>query len=126
VSGITIAFSLARQVGVGVQEAFQLLENAAGILYAFTYLGLFAIPLFGAAKLQRKPPFWLRIASASGFVMALLYSTLSVFPIIEVANWRVFALKIITVILVANVIGLGIYFGGSRVKLNARTGLIRG
>jgi len=36
--------------------------------------------------------------------MALLYSTLSVFPIIEVASWRIFALKIITVILVANVI----------------------
>src|SRR5689334_4946514 len=35
VSAITIAFSLAGQIGVGVQEAFQLLENAAGILYAF-------------------------------------------------------------------------------------------
>jgi amino acid transporter len=46
VSAITIGFSLAGQIGVGVQEAFQLLENAAGILYAFTYLGLFAIPLF--------------------------------------------------------------------------------
>ena len=114
VSAITIAFSLAGQIGVGVQEAFQLLENAAGILYAFTYLGLFAIPLFGAANLQRKPPLWLRIASASGFVMSLLYSTLSVFPIIEVASWRIFALKIITVILVANVIGVVIYLGGSR------------
>ena len=37
VSAITIAFSLAGQIGVGVQEAFQLLENAAGILYALTY-----------------------------------------------------------------------------------------
>ena len=114
VSAITIAFSLAGQAGVGVQEAFQLLENAAGILYALTYLGLFAIPLFGAANLQRRPPLWLRIASASGFGMALLYSTLSVLPIIEVASWRIFALKIITVILVANLIGVVIYFGGSR------------
>jgi amino acid transporter len=114
VSAITIAFSLAGQIGVGVQEAFQLLENAAGILYAFTYLGLFAIPLFGVAKLQRKPPVWLRVASASGFVMALLYSTLSVFPIIEVASWRVFALKIITVILVANLAGVGIYLSRRR------------
>ncbi len=114
VSAITIAFSLAGQIGVGVQEAFQLLENAAGILYAFTYLGLFAIPLFGAKNLQRKPPLWLKIASASGFAMSLLYSTLSVFPIIEVASWRIFALKIITVILIANLIGLAIYFGGKR------------
>jgi hypothetical protein len=84
----------------------------AGILYALTYLGLFAIPLFGAAKLQRRPPLWLRVASASGFGMALFYSILSVFPIIEVPSWRMFALKIITVILVANLIGVVIYFGG--------------
>jgi amino acid transporter len=116
VSAITIAFSLAGQIGVGVQEAFQLLENAAGILYAFTYLGLFAIPLFGAANLPRKPPLWLKVASASGFLMSLLYSTLSVFPIIEVASWRIFAVKIITVILVANLIGLVIYFGGTRLE----------
>jgi hypothetical protein len=43
-----------------------------------------------------------------GFVMALLYSTPSVFPMIGVPSWRVFALKIVTVILVANVIGVGI------------------
>jgi len=114
VSAITIAFSLAGQAGVGVQEAFQLLDNAAGILYALTYLGLFAIPLFGAANLQRRPPLWLRFASASGFGMALLYSILSVFPIIEVPSWQTFALKIITVILVANLIGVVIYFGGRR------------
>jgi amino acid transporter len=114
VSAITIAFSLAGQAGVGVQEAFQLLDNAAGILYALTYLGLFAIPLFGAAKLQRRPPRWLRLASASGFGMTLLYSILSVFPIIEVPSWRTFALKIISVILAANLIGVVIYLGGRR------------
>ena len=113
VSAITIAFSLAGQAGVGVQEAFQLLDNAAGILYALTYLGLFAIPLFGAANLQRRPPLWLRVASASGFGMALLYSVLSVFPIIDVPSWRMFALKITSVILGANLIGILIYFGAS-------------
>jgi amino acid transporter len=114
VSTITIAFSLAGQAGVGVQEAFQLLENAAGILYALTYLGLFAIPLFGAANLERRPPMWLRVASASGFAVTLLYSILSVFPIIEVASWRAFAFKVITVILVANLVGVGIYLSGTR------------
>ena len=69
VSAITIAFSLAGQAGVGVQEAFQLLENAAGILYAFTYLALFAIPIFGAANLEPRPPVWLRIAAGSGFAV---------------------------------------------------------
>jgi len=125
VSAITIAFSLAGQIGVGVQEAFQLLENAAGILYALTYLGLFAIPLFGGRNLQRKPPLWLKIASASGFLMSLLYSTLSVFPIIEVASWRIFALKIITVIVVANLIGVVIYTGGNRSRPSMAKGSVR-
>jgi amino acid transporter len=125
VSAITIAFSLAGQIGVGVQEAFQLLENAAGILYALTYLGLFAIPLFGGRNLQRKPPLWLKIASASGFLMSLLYSTLSVFPIIEVASWRIFALKIITVIVAANLIGVVIYTGGNRSRPSIAKGSVR-
>ena len=109
VSAITIAFSLAGQAGVGVQEAFQLLENAAGILYAFAYLALFAIPIFGAAKLERRPPMWLRIAAGSGFLVSLLYSTLSVFPIIDVASWQTFAAKIDGVIVAANLVGAAIY-----------------
>ena len=109
VSAITIAFSLAGQAGVGVQEAFQLLENAAGILYAFAYLALFAIPIFGAAKLERRPPMWLRIAAGSGFLVSLLYSTLSVFPIIDVASWQTFAAKIVGVIVAANLVGVAIY-----------------
>ncbi|PYO77663.1 MAG: amino acid permease [Gemmatimonadetes bacterium] len=109
VSAITIAFSLAGQAGVGVQEAFQLLENAAGILYAFAYLALFAIPIFGAAKLERRPPMWLRIAAGSGFLVSLLYSTLSVFPIIDVASWQTFAAKIVGVIVAGNLIGVAIY-----------------
>src|SRR5438445_79496 len=108
VSAITIAFSLAGQAGVGVQEAFQLLENAAGILYAFAYLALFAIPIFGAAKLERRPPMWLRIAAGSGFLVSLLYSTLSVFPIIDVASWQTFAAKIVGVIVAANLVGVAI------------------
>src|SRR5256714_12858228 len=38
VSAITIAFSLGRHVGVGVQEAFSLLYNAAGVLYGVPHL----------------------------------------------------------------------------------------
>lgn len=110
VGAITLAFTLAGQIGVGVQEAFQLLENAAGILYAFTYLALFAIPLFGAAKLGVKPPLWLRVAAAAGFAVSLLYSILSIFPIIDVGNWTVFSLKIVAVLVAVNVIGLLIYY----------------
>src|SRR5437764_4956809 len=98
VGALTLGLCLAGQRGVGVQEAFQLLENAAGIFYAFTYLALFAIPLVAARRLAEPPPLWLRIASAAGFAVSLLYAVLSVFPIIDVTNARVFTAKIISVL----------------------------
>jgi hypothetical protein len=49
-----------------------------------------------------------------GFLTSLLYSVLSVFPIIDVASWKVFAAKIIAVLVAANLVGLGIYALGRR------------
>ncbi len=114
VGAITLAFTLVGQLGVGVQEAFQLLENAAGILYAFTYLSLFAIPIFAARRLPERPPVWLRLAAVSGFAVSALYSVLSVFPIIDVADWHVFSVKIIAVLVVTQLIGIGLYALGKR------------
>ena len=87
VGAIILAFSLAGQIGVGLQEAFQLLENTAGILYGFTYLSLFAIPLFAARRLPGRPPLWLRGVALSGMAVTLLYCALSIFPIIDVPSW---------------------------------------
>jgi amino acid transporter len=112
VGALTLAFTLAGQIGVGVQEAFQLLENAAGILYAFTYLALFAIPIFGARRLGVTPPLWLRAASVCGFAVSLLYCVLSVFPIIDVASWQAFTIKIVVTLVVANLVGWGIWIAG--------------
>jgi amino acid transporter len=109
VGALTIAFVVAGQIGVGLQEAFQLLENAAGIFYAFAYIALFAIPIWAAGRLPERPPAWLRMASMAGFAVSVLYSVLSVFPIIDVASWQTFAAKIIAVLVGANVIGLVIY-----------------
>ena len=114
VGGITLVFTIAGQIGVGVQEAFQLLENAAGILYAFVYIGLFAIPLVGARRLAERPPLWLQLAALSGLAVTLLYSVLSVFPIIDVESWQVFAMKIVSVLAFIQIVGLAIYFVGRR------------
>jgi amino acid transporter len=112
---VTIALGSLSLIGVGQQESFQLLFNAGGIFYALTYLVMFAIPLFGLRALKPAPPWWLRIASASGFLMTLLYVTLSVFPIIDVKSNFTFTLKITAVIIVANIVGGGI-FAAARVK----------
>ncbi len=109
VGTMTFAFSLAGLVGVGREEAFQLLWNASAIFYGLTYLVMFAIPIIGLRDAEEQTPLWIRCAAASGFLMTLLYVTLSVLPIVNVSSRLVFALKICGVIAVTNVIGLLIY-----------------
>jgi len=105
---VTLLFAVLSLVGVGLQEAFQLLDNAAGILYAVCYLVLFALPIVGMRKFDRAP-IWLRAAAVSGFVVTVIYIILAVFPIIDVKSWGSFAAKIITVVVGANLIGVAIY-----------------
>ena len=106
---MTFLIGLMSIIGVGQQEAYQLLQNASGILYALTYVVMFAIPLIGLRGITPRPPVWVKIVSASGLLMTLLYVALSVFPIINVESWLAFTLKIVAVIVIANVIGTAIF-----------------
>jgi amino acid transporter len=101
----TFAFGVMGLIGVGKQEAFQLLWNASGIFYALTYLVMFAIPIVGSVR----APAWLKVVSASGFVTTLGYVALSILPIIDVGSRLSFAIKITAVILIANMIGYTIF-----------------
>jgi amino acid transporter len=101
---VTLGFSLAGLVGVGKQEAFQLLWNASAIFYALTYLVMFAIPIAGVPS----PP-WLKLAAASGFAMTLAFVVLSILPIVQVESRLSFALKISAVVVLTNALGFAIY-----------------
>jgi glutamate:GABA antiporter len=116
VGAVTLAFSIAGLIGVGKQEAFQLLWNASAIFYALTYLVMFAIPMVGVPS-----PAWLKLAALSGFIATLLFVVLSILPIIQVENRLVFALKISTVIVLANAVGFAIFLAkrGRRSRLAA-------
>ena len=109
VGAVTLVLSLGSLVGTGTQEAFQLLENAGGIMYAMAYIALFSIPLFGAGRIGWTPPLWLRLASASGLAVTVLYSILSIFPIIDVPSWQLFAMKVGGIVVGTNLLGAGIY-----------------
>jgi|ERR1035437_9013668 amino acid transporter len=109
VGAATLFMSIVGTIGVGKQEAFQLLWNAGGLFYALTYVVMFAIPLFGLRHLGEKVPLWIKIASFSGFAMTLLYVALSVVPIVQVESKILFAVKIGGLIIVTNLIGLVIY-----------------
>ncbi|PYQ83876.1 MAG: amino acid permease [Acidobacteria bacterium] len=104
VGAATLALSAAGMIGVGRQEAFQLLWNSSAIFYALTYLVMFAVPLVGI-----RSPSWIRVAALSGFLMTLVDVVLSIVPIVQVESRLIFALKISSLVLVTNAIGFAIF-----------------
>jgi amino acid transporter len=109
VGAVTLSLSIVGLIGVGKQEAFQLLWNASGLFYAICYLVMFAIPIIGLRGVKPGPPLWLRACALCGFLMTLLYVALSIVPIIQVESAFLFALKISALIVITNIVGLGIY-----------------
>ena len=114
VGAMMLAVGLAGIVGVGEQEAYQLLQNAAGSFYAITYLVMFAIPIIGLRGVRPRPSLWLRVAAGSGFLMTLLYVVVSVFPIIQVKDRLTFMVKVGGVIIAANIVGAAIFILAER------------
>jgi len=109
VGAITLVIALASQIGAGIQEAFQLVDNAANVFYGIVYLLLFAILIVGASAIRSVAPFWLRIAAGCGFGVSLLAIFFTVYPIINVPSRLIFAAKIIGVTAIANAIGVTIF-----------------
>jgi amino acid transporter len=114
IGGCALAFAVAGMTNVGEQEAFQLLESAAAILYGLTYLVLFAVPLIGLARTGQRAPVWIQIAAAAGFATTTLFVVLSVLPIVGVASQTTFALKVGGTVVITNLIGVGLYLGRRR------------
>jgi glutamate:GABA antiporter len=109
IAAATLVLAIFISLGAGNQEAYQILQNAYGIAYGLAYLGMFAIPLIAPGE---KPSWILRVAAASGFSMTLLNMVLSVFPIIDVPNRLLFAIKISAVVIGLNLAGALLYWRG--------------
>jgi amino acid transporter len=89
----SLVFATAGMANVGEQEGFQLLQSSSGILYGFSYLVLFAVPLFGLARTGQRAPLWIRLIAAVGFATTALYMVLAVLPIVDVESRTAFAWK---------------------------------
>jgi len=111
---ITLAFSLASLIGVKEQEAFQIQDNAATVFYALMYMVLFAIPLIAIKRFGVKAPLWLKIASVSGFIVSVIAGFYTLIPITTVDHPRIFALKIVVVVVIANAIGILLFTLGRK------------
>ena len=88
---ITLVIAISSQIGAGIQEAFQLVDNAANVFYAIVYLSLFALPIFGTSPVRSGAPVWLRVASASWlwcFIACHFLHRLSHHRRAEPANFR--------------------------------------
>jgi hypothetical protein len=96
-------------VGVHVQEAFQVLSNASLTHYEVAYIAMFAIPLVGAAGLRRKLPWWLTWTSIVGLCATVFSLLISAYPFVDVVNPMAYAAKIVCTLLLSNLVAFGFY-----------------
>ncbi|MFL6539601.1 MAG: APC family permease [Chthoniobacterales bacterium] len=114
VGAVTLLFAIGSLLGVGAQEAFQLIDNAAGIFYAIAYLVLFAVPVIGLRGISARAPLWLRIAAVIGALVTLLYIVFTVIPIVPVQSRIGFAARVVGTVVISNLIGALIFVTGER------------
>ena len=114
VSGLTLAIAISSQIGAGIQEAFQLVDNAANVFYGTVYVMLFAIPLLGARAIRSGASVGLRIAAVSGAIVSLVAIFFTVYPIIDVPSPFIFGAKIVAVAIAADAIGITIFVLGNK------------
>src|SRR5437899_2751425 len=114
VGATTLLIAIVSQIGAGIQEAFQLVDNAANVFYGIVYFTMFAIPVFGAGAIRSGAPIWLCIAAICGAAVSLSAIFFTIYPIINVPSPLSFAVKIIAVTGIANAIGVAIFLVGQK------------
>ena len=114
VAVLVMLFILLSMLGVQEQEASQLLATASIVLYAITYVSLFALPVFGRGILRAALPGWLRAVSMGGLLASLVSLFIAVYPIVDVVSKTAYAAKICSIVVIANMAGVLIYRSGQR------------
>jgi amino acid transporter len=101
-------------LGVGRQEAFQVVYAASFTSLGIYYMILFAIPIIGMQGFERRPGAWLRIGAALGLMVSLVAFIFQLVPIVDVDQPVVFGLKVGLGIGVINLAGLLLYLRARR------------
>jgi glutamate:GABA antiporter len=109
VTVLAIALIFLSMLGVREQEALQLLNSASNVHYGIAYVALFAIPLFGSARLRQSLPRWLRLPAMAGLISSGVAVLIAVYPIVDVVSNLEYAGKIVGVVLGSNLAGVLIY-----------------
>ncbi len=105
-------------LGAGNQEAVQALLAAGIGSYCIQYMLLFGAVLFGFRSVAQPAGFklsWgIRLAALSAFLVSLISLIFELMPSGDVADSKVFAIKVAGAIIVTNGIGALLYWRGSR------------
>jgi amino acid transporter len=124
-TGIALGLVLLASTGVHAQEAYQLLTNASLTHYEVAYLAMFAIPFVGAAAVRRSLPAWLKWTSAAGFLSTLFSLLISAYPFVSVVNAHIYAIKILSTILISNLTAFSFYRVRTRSIVKEKSSLSR-
>jgi amino acid transporter len=108
-TGLAVAGALSL-LGVGNQEAVQVLLGTAYGCYCIMYLFLFGAVLFGFRTGRTNPAVGLRLTALTAFCVVIVCLLFQVVPISEVPDVRTFAVKVLAGILVANGLGAFVYW----------------
>ena len=100
--------------GVHAAEAFAVLNDTSSELYALAYLAMFLIPICGARRVRERLPRWVMPVCAMGILAIVFVLVFNAYPFVDVANPRIFALKILGTTLITNLIGYGFYRSRNR------------
>ncbi|HTS25454.1 MAG TPA: APC family permease [Bryobacteraceae bacterium] len=114
VAALVMLFILLSMLGVEEQEANQLLAASSIVLYAISYVSLFALPVFGRASLRMALPGWLKAVSMAGLLASAISLFIGVYPIVNVVSRAAYAAKITSIVVIANMAGVLIYRTGQR------------
>lgn len=113
VSGAVLVLAVLSVIGAGNQEAVQVTVGAGIGSICIQYLLLFGTILFGFRSGTR-PSGWIRIAALSAFLVSLISLGFELVPPGEVANARIFSLKVAGVIVATQGVGAFLYWRGAR------------
>jgi amino acid transporter len=111
---LALAAALAATYGASAQEALQIINNVAIVVYNIYFGMMFLIPLVVGSRFGKPPSLGLKLASGVGLAVTILATGFSVFPIIDVPSPFLFGAKIIGATLVLNLGGALLYWQSRR------------
>jgi glutamate:GABA antiporter len=114
VAGSVFVLGVLTLLGADNQEAVQVGASAGVGSLSVMYMLLFSVVLFGFRSRPWRPGAGIRLGGLAGFSVALLALFFQAVPVGDVANTRIYALKVVTVMLVTNALGAYLYWLGAR------------